>query len=167
MWWLQQTSGTHIWESQWFESIYTQEKIRSTRHMLFTLDPRRVPDHISHVVHTVNLSLVLTMLKQTPTSGRSLGDQRQTNPAAVLGHLSLPPSWQPWSRGDNVWPSDYTATSAYWAHIPACDQYVQCLLTGSNPSVLNRHRRGLQPWRCRHSTSHSPTFPNDSHPLFT
>jgi hypothetical protein len=26
---------------------------------------------------------------------------------------------------------------------PACDRYVQYLLTGTNPSVLNRHRRGL------------------------
>jgi hypothetical protein len=25
----------------------------------------------------------------------------------------------------------------------ACDRYVQYLLTGTNPSVLNRHRRGL------------------------
>jgi hypothetical protein len=42
---------------------------------------------------------------------------------------------------------------------PACDQYVQYLLTGTNPSVLNRHRWGLQPWRCRLFTYHSPTFP--------
>jgi hypothetical protein len=42
---------------------------------------------------------------------------------------------------------------------PACDQYIQYLLTEANPSVLNRHRRGLQPWRCRLSIYHSPTFP--------
>jgi hypothetical protein len=35
---------------------------------------------------------------------------------------------------------------------PACDMYVQYLLAGANPSVLNRHRRGLQPWRCRLAT---------------
>jgi hypothetical protein len=28
---------------------------------------------------------------------------------------------------------------------PACDWYVQYLLVEANPSVLNRHRRGLQP----------------------
>jgi hypothetical protein len=28
---------------------------------------------------------------------------------------------------------------------PACDWYVQYLLTGTNPLVLNRHRQGLQP----------------------
>jgi hypothetical protein len=27
----------------------------------------------------------------------------------------------------------------------ACDRYVQYLLTGANPSVLNRHKRGIQP----------------------
>jgi hypothetical protein len=52
-----------------------------------------------------------------------------------------------------------TGYKAYWAHIPACDRYVQYLLAGANPSVLNRHRRGLQPWRCWPSISHSPIFP--------
>jgi hypothetical protein len=32
---------------------------------------------------------------------------------------------------------------------PACDWYVQYLLMGANRTVLNRHRWGLQPWRCR------------------
>jgi hypothetical protein len=40
----------------------------------------------------------------------------------------------------------------------ACNWYVQYLLAGANPSILNRQRRGLQPWRCQLSTSHSPTF---------
>jgi hypothetical protein len=44
---------------------------------------------------------------------------------------------------------------------PACDQYVQYLLTEANSSVLNRHKRGLQSWRCRLATSHSLTFPAD------
>jgi hypothetical protein len=44
---------------------------------------------------------------------------------------------------------------------PVCDRYVQYLLAGANPSVLNRHRRGLQPWRCRLATYHSPTFPTN------
>jgi hypothetical protein len=43
----------------------------------------------------------------------------------------------------------------------ACDRYIQYLLTGVNPSVLNRHKRGLLPLRCRLSTYHSPTFPTD------
>jgi hypothetical protein len=39
-----------------------------------------------------------------------------------------------------------------------CDRYVQYLLVGANRTVLNRHRRGLQPWRCRLFTYHSLTF---------
>jgi hypothetical protein len=46
----------------------------------------------------------------------------------------------------------------------ACDHYVQYLLAGTNPSVLNRHRRVLQPWRCRLSTTPSPPFPTDGPP---
>jgi hypothetical protein len=47
----------------------------------------------------------------------------------------------------------------------ACGRYVQYLLTGVNPSIFNRHRRGLQSWRCRLSTYHSPTFPTSCLPL--
>jgi hypothetical protein len=108
-----------------------------------------------------NLSLVPTRSKQAPTPGRSFGDKRQSDLVVVLGHFILPLSQQPWSRGERFQPSDYTATSAYWAHIPACDRYVQCLLAEANPSVLNRHRRGLHLWMCRFSTYHSLTFPTD------
>jgi hypothetical protein len=38
-----------------------------------------------------NLSLAPTKLKQTPTPGRSLGNQRLTGPAVVLGDLIPPP----------------------------------------------------------------------------
>jgi hypothetical protein len=48
---------------------------------------------------------------------------------------------------------------------PTYDRYVQYLLTGANPLVLNRHRRGLQPWRCRLPTYHSPTFPTSCLPF--
>jgi hypothetical protein len=41
----------------------------------------------------------------------------------------------------------------------ACDRYVQYLLVGANPFVLNRHRWGLQSWRCQFATYHSLTFP--------
>jgi hypothetical protein len=44
---------------------------------------------------------------------------------------------------------------------PICDWYVQYLLAGANRTVFNRHRRGLQPWRCHLSTYHSPNFPTN------
>jgi hypothetical protein len=34
---------------------------------------------------------------------------------------------------------------------PACDQYVQYLLTGTNPSILNRHSRGLSHRKSRNN----------------
>jgi hypothetical protein len=48
---------------------------------------------------------------------------------------------------------------------PACDRYVQYLLTGANPLVLNRHRRELQPWRCWLVTYHFSTFPTSCLPF--
>jgi hypothetical protein len=69
---------------------------------------------------------------------------------------------------DNHWSSNESQTSVdnklhrFTGPITlACDQNVQYLLVGANPSVLNRHRWGLQPWRCRLSTYHSLTFPTD------
>jgi hypothetical protein len=44
---------------------------------------------------------------------------------------------------------------------PACDQYVQYLLTGTNPSVLNRHNRGLPHRNLRIATSLSLPFPSE------
>jgi hypothetical protein len=42
-----------------------------------------------------NLSLAPTKSKQAPTPGGSLGNQRQTGPAVVLGGLIPPPMRQP------------------------------------------------------------------------
>jgi hypothetical protein len=50
---------------------------------------------------------------------------------------------------------------------PACDQYIQYLLTGAKPLVINRYRQGLQSWRCQLSTSLSLPFPTDDPPLST
>jgi hypothetical protein len=47
----------------------------------------------------------------------------------------------------------------------ACGWYVQYLITGANPSVLNRHKWGLQPWRCWLFTYHSLTFPTNGLPF--
>jgi hypothetical protein len=44
---------------------------------------------------------------------------------------------------------------------PACDRYVQYLLTGTNPSVLNRHRRGLPYRNLGITTSLSSPFPSE------
>jgi hypothetical protein len=91
-----------------------------------------------------NLSLAPTKEKQGPTLGRSLGNQRQAGLAVVLGDL-IPPMWQPWSRGERFRPNGYTATSAYWAHITSMRSVRSIHARGANWTVLNWHRRGLQP----------------------
>jgi hypothetical protein len=82
--------------------------------------------------------------------------RRLTDPRVHTQFLSRANQW---SRGRK--PSSYR-----WPTIrltdpisPARDRYVQYLLAGANPSVLNRHSRGLQPWRWRLATYHSSTFP--------
>jgi hypothetical protein len=49
----------------------------------------------------------------------------------------------------------------------ACDWYVQYLLAGANPLVLNRYRWGLQPWSCRLATYPLPDLPNQLSLMFT
>jgi hypothetical protein len=70
-----------------------------------------------------------------------------------------------WERGfDQVVTQLHQLT---WPITSACDRYVQYLLVRPNPSVLNWHRRGLQPWRCQLSTHHSSTFPANGPPIST
>jgi hypothetical protein len=123
--------------------MYTlQGKTRSTRHTLSTLDSCMDPDHTSHVVHIGNLLLVPTRLKYAPIPERSLGDQRQTGPTVALAHLILPPSRQPWSRGERFQPSSYTTISAWWTHIPVCDRYVNACSWGPTHRSLTDTGRG-------------------------
>jgi hypothetical protein len=48
---------------------------------------------------------------------------------------------------------------------PACNRYVQYLLAGASQTVLNRPRRGLQPWRCWFATYPLLDLPNQLSPL--
>jgi hypothetical protein len=144
-WWLPQTSSTHIREWRRFESMYTmQGKTRSTRHTLSTLDSRMVLDHTSPMDHVGNLSLVPIRTKQTPTPGRSLGDRRQMSPTVILRHLIPPPPHDSHGVRERGFGQVVTELHQLTGPItPACDRYVQYLLVGTNPSDINRHRRGL------------------------
>jgi hypothetical protein len=70
-----------------------------------------------------------------------------------------------WSSEVNTSFCWQSATSLTGPISLTCDLYIQYLLATANPSALNQHRRGLQPWRCWCSTSHSSTFPTDGPPL--
>jgi hypothetical protein len=80
-----------------------------------------------------NLSLTPTKSKQTPTPERSLDNQRQTDPAVVLGVFIPPPMRQPRSRGEKFRPNGYTATSAYWVHITSMRSVRSILAHGGQP----------------------------------
>jgi hypothetical protein len=74
---------------------------------------------------------------------------------------------------DNHWSSNGSQASVdnmlyqFTKPTPACDRYVQYLLMEANPSVLNRHKRVIQPWRCQLVISHSLTFSTNGPPLST
>jgi hypothetical protein len=96
------------------------------------------------------------------TAPEKNGSQHNPQCAGWPIHRSVPSfSPEPTNKAVGAMPSIYQrpATRLTGPISPACDRYVQYLLTGANPSVLNWHRRGLQPWRCRLSIYHSPTFP--------
>jgi hypothetical protein len=75
----------------------------------------------------------------------------------------------------NHWSSALKPNICWWTgYIGLLGTYLQHVISmfntcsqGANPSVLNRHRWGLQPWRRRLSTTHSPPFLTDGHPLST
>jgi hypothetical protein len=90
--------------------------------------------------------------------------RRLTNPRVPTQFLSPYNHWSSMLKPSFYWRQAIRLTEPI---TPACDQYVQYLLTGANPSVLNWHRRGLQPWRCHIFTSHSPPFSTDGPPLST
>jgi hypothetical protein len=161
MWWLPQISGTHIQDSRQFKSIYTmQGKTRSPRHTLFharfaygskpyiSCGPRRQPFASPHKDETSSyirrevlaiedrLARLSSWITSFPLPHDSLGvGDRGFSQVVIQLHQLIGPI------------------------TPAYDRYVQYLLMRTNPSVLNRHRRGLQPWRCQLTTLHSPTFP--------
>jgi hypothetical protein len=55
-------------------------------------------------------------------------------------------SWaNQWSSGGKTKHLLMAATRLTGLISPACDRYIKYLLVGANPSVLNRHRQGLQP----------------------
>jgi hypothetical protein len=70
-----------------------------------------------------------------------------------------------WSRGRKPSSWRWPTTRFIGPISPACDRYVQYLLMGANRTVLNRHRRGLQPWRCWLTIYPLPDHPNQLFPL--
>jgi hypothetical protein len=87
----------------------------------------------------------------TQSTARWLTDPRVHT--QLLSHNSL------WSSGKKLSFCWHPTTRLTGPISLTCDRYVQYLLAGANPSVLNWHRQRLPPWRCQFATYHSLTFP--------
>jgi hypothetical protein len=144
--------------------MYTlQGKTWPTCHTLPTLKPRMVQDHTYLAWSTYSnpsrdadrfRQIPLLLRKRAPDTIHSTLAEKSMGPYPV-SLLS-----QPMMQGGCMSSSCQWPTTRLTGPIsPACDRYVQYLLAGVIPSVLNRHRWGLQPWRCRLATYHSPIFP--------
>jgi hypothetical protein len=153
---------THIRESRRFESMYTLQgkNPNNTQHTLSTL----VYTHPTYAFYWQ--SPYVTTFRWLPRSWN-----RSLHPKEVLttkDRLTQPSSWvvsffltcdSPGVGERGFDPMVTQLLQLTWLISPACDRYVQYLLTGANPSILNWHRQGLEPWRCRLATYHSLTFP--------
>jgi hypothetical protein len=160
---------TYIRESRWFESIYTlQGKTWPTQHVRFphqstyarcTLPaggPRTwQPSMSRRQSWTESLVPRKMALDTTP----SMPADRSAGPYPI-SLLSQP--MKQW-RKSNI--HQQQATRFTGPISLACDRYIQYLLMGANWMVLNRHRRGLQPWRCQLATYTLPDLPNQLSPL--
>jgi hypothetical protein len=136
--------------------MYTlQGETWPTHHTLSTLSPRMVHDHTYLTRSTYNnLSYSLQQIWIDPLHSRrrALETIHSTTTIRYAGPYPASLPQQPKSSGEK--------SSSYWQPITrltgsissARDGYVQYLLVGANRTVLNRHSRELQPWRCRLAT---------------
>jgi hypothetical protein len=97
--------------------------------------------------------------KRLPTQSTAC---RLTNPWVRTQLLSQTNQWSRGCKPSSWW---WPTTRFTGPISPTCDRYVQYLLMGANRTVLNRHMRGLQPWRCRLTTYPLPDLPNQLSPL--
>jgi hypothetical protein len=118
--------------------------------------------HISCSPHIATFHTVVNRFEQINcTQEERLPTQstahRPSNPWVCTQLLSNNSQWSSGKKSNFCW----QPTTRLTGHIsPACDRYVQYLLVGANSSVLNRHRRGIQPWRCRFTMYPLLNLPN-------
>jgi hypothetical protein len=106
--------------------------------------------NLSQVINGVGRTLQL-LRKRAPN----------TNPSMAEWSTGPPPRFSPNIAIEAVMKVKHLSTvgyQAYRAHITGMRSIRSILAHGANPSVLNRHRWRLQPWRCRLATYHSPTI---------
>jgi hypothetical protein len=136
--------------------MYTlQGKTQPTCHTLSTLSPHMIHDHTYLTWSTYNnLSYSHQHIWTDPLHPRRRAPDTIHSTTAIRSVGPYPSSLpqQPKSsegKSSSCW---QTTTRLTRPITPACNKYIQYLLAGANRTVLNRHRRGLQPWRCRLAT---------------
>jgi hypothetical protein len=138
-----------------------QGKTRPTCHVRFprqsTYARRTLPTGGLHTrqpftSHQQSWASPLLLRKRAPDTIHSAS---LTDPRVHTQHLSHNSQWSSGEKLSFCWQSTTRLTGSMSL---ACDRYVQFLLAGTNRTVLNRHKWGLQPCRCWLSMYHSPTF---------
>jgi hypothetical protein len=143
--------------------MYTlQGKTRPTRHVCFPLQS-------THAWRMLSAGSLRTWQPFTGSHEVKIGPLHPEEVLATKDRLAQPSSWvtsfllpcdSP-GVGERGFDTMVTQLHQFTGLIsPACDRYVQYLLAGANWMVLNRHRRGLQPWRCRLATYPLPDLSN-------
>jgi hypothetical protein len=129
--------------------VHLAGETRPICHTHPTLSPHMVPDHtyLTWSTHS-NLSWVTDRFGRNPLLLRKRNSQLHPQHAGwpICGSLSsFPPTLN--QRTSRLKPSfcRQQATGLTRPISPAFHWYVQYLLAGANPSVLNRHRWGLWP----------------------
>jgi hypothetical protein len=134
--------------------VHPAGETRPTCHTHPTLSPHMVPDHTyltrstcSNISRSRQQSWAGSLLRHNPqhVDWPIRGFVPNFSSKIAIEAVGVKPifCWRP--------------TTWLIGHIsPACDRYVQYLLTGVNPSVLNRHRWGLQPPKGARSVSGYP-----------
>jgi hypothetical protein len=149
--------------------MYTlQGKTRSTRHTLSTLSPRMVHNH-TYLTRSAysNLSYSYQQIWTDPLHPRRRAPDTIHSTMTIWSAGSYPTSLprQPKSSGEKSSSCWQPTTRLTGPISPTCDRYVQYLLARANRMVLNRHRWGLQPWRCPLAIYPLPDLPNQLSPL--
>jgi hypothetical protein len=118
--------------------------------------------HISHGPHIASFRTVINRFEQIHCS------QEEGLPAQPPAQLSDPQVRTQLLSRTNHWSSReklnfcWQPTTSLTGPINTSMRSVRSMLTRrANPSVLNRLRQVLQPWRCRLSMYHSLTFPTN------
>jgi hypothetical protein len=133
-----------------------------------------MPVHVCPAYSSCGWSPYVTTFRDTPTDLDRSHCSREKGLPTQSTARRLIDSWvrtqllfwtSQWSRGRKSSSWRWPTTRFTGPISSACDRYVQYLPAGANQTVFNRHRRGLQHWRCRLATYPLSDLPNQLSPI--